>query len=60
MKAKLEDYLVKYCDNLNISGNIKNCLRELEYDVVNDYRQYFDKIDKLQGSNWKNLYPELV
>ena len=60
VKAKLEDYLVKYCDNLNISGNIKNCLRELEYDVVNDYRQYFDKIDKLQGSNWKNLYPELV
>lgn len=60
VKAKLEDYLVKYNNNLNISGNLKNCLLELEYDAVDDYRQYFDKIDQLQGSNWQNLYPELV
>ncbi|MDC0862965.1 twitch domain-containing radical SAM protein [bacterium] len=60
VKDKLEDYLVKYSDNLNICGNIKNCLTELEYDAVDDYRQYFDNIDKLQGSNWQNLYPELV
>ena len=60
VKAKLEDYLVKYNNNLNISGNLKNCLLELEYDAVDDYKQYFDKIDQLQGSNWQNLYPELV
>ena len=60
VKTKLEDYLVKYSDNLNISGNIKNCLVELEHDAVDDYRQYFDDIDLLQGSNWRKLYPELI
>lgn len=60
VKTKLEDYLVKYSNNLNISGNIKNCLLELEHDITDDYRQYFDKIDQLQGSNWRNLYPELI
>jgi len=60
VKARLEDYLVKYNNNLNISGNIKNCLLELEHDAVDDYKQYFDDIDRLQGSNWQNLYPELA
>ena len=61
VKSRLEDYLVKYNNNLNISGNIKNCLLELEHDAVDDnYKQYFEHIDKLQGTNWKNLYPELV
>ena len=60
VKNKLEDYLVKYSDNLNISGNLKNCLLELEHDSVDDYKQYFDDIDLLQGSNWRNLYPELT
>jgi MoaA/NifB/PqqE/SkfB family radical SAM enzyme len=60
VKIKLEKYLVKYSNNLNISGNIKNCLVELEYDAADDYRQYFDDIDLLQGSNWRKLYPELI
>jgi len=60
VKTKLEDYLVKYSNNLNISGNLKNCLMELEHDSVDDYRQHFDNIDLLQGSNWRNLYPELT
>ena len=60
VKSKLEDYLVKYSNNLNISGNLKNCLLELEYDAVDNYTQYFDKIDQLQGSDWRKLYPELV
>jgi hypothetical protein len=60
VKTRLQDYLVKYSDNLNISGNIKNCLVELEHDSIDDYRQYFDDIDLLQGSNWRNLYPELT
>ena len=60
VKTRLQDYLVKYSDNLNISGNIKNCLVELEYDAADDYRQYFDDIDLLQGSNWRKLYPELI
>ena len=60
VKTRLEEYLVNYSGNLNISGNIKNCLLELEHNASGDYRQYFDKIDQLQGSNWQNLYPELV
>jgi radical SAM protein with 4Fe4S-binding SPASM domain len=56
----LEESLEKYKDNLNISGCLKNCLLELENPIEDDYREYFDGIDKLQGSNWRSLYPELV
>ena len=56
----LESCLVKYKDNLNTCGCIKNCLTELNNPKTDDYHDHFDKIDLLQGSNWRKLYPELV
>jgi len=51
----------KYKDKLNIAGNLKNCLLELDNEASSDlYKQYFDHIDKLQGSNWRKLFPELT
>jgi hypothetical protein len=46
---------------LNIAGNLKNCILELDKEGSSvEYKEYFDNIDILQGSNWRKLYPELT
>ena len=61
VRESLERTFEKYKDNLNIAGNITNCLRELDNKASSDvYKEYFDNIDKLQGSDWRKLYPELT
>ncbi len=61
VKEKLEKCFEKYKSNLNIAGNIKNCLFELDNDgEQTHFRKYFDMIDKRQGSNWRKLFPELA
>ena len=61
VRESLKRTFEKYKDNLNIAGNITNCLRELDNNASSDgYKEYFDNIDKLQGSNWRKLYPELT
>ena len=65
IKNKVRENLTKsfnkYKDNLNIAGNITNCLKELDNKATSDgYKEHFDKIDRLQGSNWRKLYPELT
>jgi organic radical activating enzyme len=61
VREQLNKTFLKYENNLNIAGNIKNCLIELDHDHDSDeYKKYFDKIDGLQGSNWRKLYPELT
>jgi len=53
----------RYKDNLNIAGNLKNCLLELDNDADQsdyDYRKYFDMIDTRQGSDWRKIFPELL
>jgi len=61
VRENLNSTFNKYKNNLSIAGNIKNCLLELDNDGSSaEYKEYFDKIDILQGSNWRKLYPELI
>jgi len=60
VRSRIENYLTKYVDNLNICGNLKNCLIELEHDATDSYKEYLDHIDGLQGTNWGKLWPELT
>ena len=61
VRENLNSTFNKYKNNLSIAGNIKNCLLELDNDGSSaEYKEYFDKIDILQGSNWRKLYPELT
>ena len=61
VRQNLTHTFEKYKDKLNIAGNIKNCILELDNQASNDrYKEYFDNIDKLQGSNWRKLFPELT
>jgi len=61
VREQLNKTFLKYETNLNIAGNIKNCLIELDnnHDSV-EYKKYFDNIDILQGTDWRKLYPELT
>jgi len=60
VRNKLKKAFEKYNHDLNIAGNLKNCINELDYTGNNEYQQYFDDIDLLQGSNWREIYPELT
>ena len=61
VRDNLSKTFVKYKSNLNIAGNIKRCLLELdEAGSSEQYKSYFDRIDSLQGTNWRKLYPELT
>jgi sulfatase maturation enzyme AslB (radical SAM superfamily) len=61
VRKRLAETFDKYKNKLNIAGNIKNCLLELDNEATSDrYKEYFDHIDKLQGSNWRKLFPELT
>lgn len=60
VRENLNKTLEKYKHNLNIAGNLTNCLLELDKEGSStEYKKYFDHIDVLQGSNWRKLYPEL-
>ena len=61
VRNKLTDTFEKYKSNLNIAGNIRRCLIELDNKGNSrEYKNYFDRIDSLQGTNWRELYPELT
>ena len=61
VRENLNNTFEKYKHNLNIAGNLKNCILELDKEGSSvEYKEYFDNIDILQGSNWRKLYPELT
>ena len=61
VKENLNSLFKKYEDNLSIAGNLQNCLMELDKNGNGDeYKAHFDRIDSLRGSNWRELYPELI
>lgn len=61
VRENLNKTFEKYKTNLNIAGNITNCFKELDEPNDNEeYKEYFDNIDILQGTNWRELYPELT
>lgn len=50
----------RYGDNLNLMGQFNNCLKELACDKEESYQPYLDKIDSIAGSNWREIFKELV
>jgi len=46
----------------NVWYNIARCSRELEIAESNPvgYAEYFDRLDQLRGTNWRQVFPELV
>lgn len=58
--ATLTDHRQKYQHNTNLSGQLTNCLAELSHKATEDYSTYFDHIDLLAGTQWRNIFQELV
>lgn len=48
--------------NSNSYFNIARCQDELSRPVesVTGYQQYFDNLDQIRGTNWRNIFPELT
>ena len=49
-------------ENSNTWYNISRCKKELEIaesDPVG-YHNYFDQLDQLRGTNWRQVFPELI
>jgi hypothetical protein len=46
----------------NVWYNIARCGRELEITESNSagYAEYFDQLDQLRGTNWRQVFPELI
>ncbi len=61
VRSQLENSFSKYQNNLNVAGNIQNCLLELDNtDRSLAYQSYFDNIDSRRATSWRKLYPELT
>lgn len=61
VREQLEKSFNKYQKNLNVAGNIQNCLLELENTNRSlAYQTYFDDIDSRRATSWRKLYPELT
>ena len=50
----------KYQHNTNLYGQLTNCLAELTNARTEDYSAYFDSIDVLAGTRWRDIFRELV
>jgi organic radical activating enzyme len=57
---KLTEHQNKYNQNFNLSGQINNCIDELNKAGQPDYQQYFETVDRKAGTNWSIVFPELV
>jgi len=60
VKEKLTNHSNKYVENLNLIGQLQNCLAELQYVQSESYIEFFDNVDKIAGTNWKKIFPELA
>lgn len=57
---RIHDALERYHDNLNLVGQLKNCLAELRQPGDQCYRKHFDHVDSLAGTSWRSLFSELT
>jgi hypothetical protein len=52
--------LDQYKNNLNLVGQLKNCLYELDYEQDESYVNYLTHIDQLAGTNWRTTFKDLL
>jgi hypothetical protein len=64
IKEKALEKLLKHQNrhkhNLNLFGQLNNCIKEINIEGDPNYKNYFDQIDLKAGTNWTEVFPELV
>lgn len=59
-KELLLEHKYIYKDNKNLGGQIDNCITELSEPAEMSYISFFEYFDKLEGTNWKQTFKELI
>jgi organic radical activating enzyme len=49
----------RFSHDLNLVGQLKNCLAELDHPSTESYVGYFNRTDSLAGSDWQSTFQEL-
>lgn len=60
VEKKIKQSINHYYNDLNLVGSLRNCLTELDQERTEDYTDFLNGIDKLAGTNWKEVFPELL
>lgn len=60
VKQDIIEAIEKYNDDLNLVGQLKNCYYELEVLKTDDYADYLDNIDSIEGTNWREVFKDIV
>jgi hypothetical protein len=55
----VEKYLLELGKDKNLTGQLQNCINELQLSKLASYQAYLDNIDRLTNKNWKEIFPEL-
>lgn len=58
--GKLLKHQATHKHNLNLFGQLNNCIKEINIQGNPNYKNYFDQIDLKAGTNWLDVFPELV
>lgn len=57
---RLQAAIERYSNNLNLVGQLKNCLNELQNVSNESYHNYFDHIDSLTKRDWRHLFEDVA
>lgn len=57
---KITEFRATYKTNTNLYGQLTNCLAELAHEPDMSYVDFFEQADRRAGTDWRNLFPELV
>lgn len=49
----------QYSQDLNLAGQLKNCVAELQQAPSESYVPYLDGVDSIAGTNWRKTFVEL-
>lgn len=55
----MEDYMKSNDGNINLKGQLLNCLEEIKQPQERSYVEFFDAVDAKAGTNWREVFPEL-
>jgi len=55
----MEDYMEANNDDINLKGQLLNCLEEIKNPYEQSYVKFFENIDQRAGTNWREVFPEL-
>jgi hypothetical protein len=56
----LDLYSLEIDKNKNLTGQLINCINELQQTKTHSFNEYLDSIDLLTNKKWQHIFPELV